>query len=74
MNWVDVLNFPSSEDWKTASRKAIKVEEIVEGYYKKLGNLAVYWVDRAGHMVYFKINIRKSIIFFLRYLPIIQLL
>nr|XP_015839909.1 PREDICTED: uncharacterized protein LOC664192 [Tribolium castaneum] len=49
--WVDKLQFPGSDEWKTASKLAIKVDKIVEGYYKNLGNLTMFWVDRAGHMV-----------------------
>ncbi|EEZ98226.2 retinoid-inducible serine carboxypeptidase-like [Tribolium castaneum] len=51
MKWLNNLQFSGSKDWKTAERKTIAVNDIVEGYYKKVGNLAMYWVDRAGHMV-----------------------
>ncbi|XP_044258960.1 uncharacterized protein LOC123007630 [Tribolium madens] len=51
MQWLNNLKFSGLEEWKTAERKTIGVNDIVEGYYKKVGNLAMYWVDRAGHMV-----------------------
>ncbi|KAJ3666895.1 hypothetical protein Zmor_002320 [Zophobas morio] len=51
IKWVDNLEFKDSILWKTSERSAMIVDNIVEGYYKKLGNLAVYWVNRAGHMV-----------------------
>jgi serine carboxypeptidase 1 len=51
VEWVDKLKFEGAEDWKLTNRKPIVVNDVVEGYYKKLGNLGMYWVDRAGHMV-----------------------
>ncbi|KAJ3662659.1 hypothetical protein Zmor_002321 [Zophobas morio] len=51
IKWVDELQFDGSSEWKTAERNAVAVDDIVEGYYKKVGNLAFYWVLRAGHMV-----------------------
>ncbi|KAJ3666368.1 hypothetical protein Zmor_001812 [Zophobas morio] len=51
IKWVDELKFDGSSKWKNTDRKAIAVDATAEGYYKKLGNLAFYWVNRSGHMV-----------------------
>ncbi|XP_044259031.1 retinoid-inducible serine carboxypeptidase-like [Tribolium madens] len=51
VKWVDELKFEGSEEWKNVERKGILSNGILEGYYKKLGNFAMYWVNRAGHMV-----------------------
>ncbi|RZC37320.1 uncharacterized protein BDFB_011030, partial [Asbolus verrucosus] len=51
VKWVDELKFDGANNWKRAQRNSIVVNNIVEGYYKKVGNLAMYWVNRAGHMV-----------------------
>lgn len=48
---MDQLKFDGAPKWKNANRDIIAMNQIVEGYYKKVGNLAFYWVDRAGHMV-----------------------
>lgn len=45
------LHFEGSDKWKYAQRKSIVVDRVIEGYYKKVGRLGMYWVNRAGHMV-----------------------
>lgn len=45
MNWKD------ANLWHYASRYPLVVQEIIEGYEKSYGNFAMYWVNRAGHMV-----------------------
>ncbi|XP_017772123.1 PREDICTED: retinoid-inducible serine carboxypeptidase-like [Nicrophorus vespilloides] len=49
--WVDRLNWAGKKQWETAKRNVISVEGINEGYRKEVGNLGLYWVNRAGHMV-----------------------
>jgi hypothetical protein len=66
VEWVDKLKFEGAEDWKLTNRKPIVVNDVVEGYYKKLGNLGMYWVDRAGHMVlYFQKRFHEIMSYFL---------
>lgn len=48
---MDRLKWKGSSQWKDAPRTALAVNGVNEGYVKKLGNLAFYWVNRAGHMV-----------------------
>lgn len=49
--WVDNLNWSGSAAWATAARSALAVGGYNEGYTKQVGNLVLYWVNRAGHMV-----------------------
>ncbi|KAF5275998.1 hypothetical protein FQA39_LY00794 [Lamprigera yunnana] len=49
--WIDRLRWSGSEAWPSVPRDAISVDEINEGYKKILNNFAVYWANRAGHMV-----------------------
>lgn len=49
--WVDRMTWSGSAEWATASRDALAVGGYIEGYVKRTGNLALYWVNRAGHMV-----------------------
>ncbi|XP_029164024.1 retinoid-inducible serine carboxypeptidase-like [Nylanderia fulva] len=50
--WVDNLNWKSSDIWKQGMiREPLVVDDILEGYYKRQDNFAIYWVLRAGHMV-----------------------
>lgn len=45
------MNWKLSRDWLTASRSPLVVNNIIEGYYKGVGNFRFYWVNRSGHMV-----------------------
>ncbi|CAG9767490.1 unnamed protein product [Ceutorhynchus assimilis] len=51
VNWVDRLNFKGSENWTTASKEVFEVDGIYEGFEKKTGNFAFYWLLRTGHTV-----------------------
>ncbi|KAK5649242.1 hypothetical protein RI129_000271 [Pyrocoelia pectoralis] len=49
--WVDNMKWSRSSEWPSVPRTALAVNGVNEGYQKKLGQFAVYWVNRAGHMV-----------------------
>ncbi|KAB0800564.1 hypothetical protein PPYR_06304 [Photinus pyralis] len=49
--WIDNMKWSRSREWSTVPRTVLSVNGVNEGYQKKLGNFAVYWVNRAGHMV-----------------------
>lgn len=51
VKWVKKLKWPGAIDYKTADRKIILVDNVLEGYYKKQGNFGFYWINRSGHMV-----------------------
>ncbi|CAG9767491.1 unnamed protein product [Ceutorhynchus assimilis] len=51
VNWVDKLNFKGAKIWTTTEKEAFSAEGFYEGFGKKAGNLAFYWVLRSGHMV-----------------------
>lgn len=59
--WVDRLKWPGAQTWNSvASRNPLIINGFIEGYVKQVDNLALYWVDRAGHMVkfsYLKMNL-----------------
>lgn len=56
--WVDNLQWSGTPQWAVAERTALAVDGWNEGYVKRVGDLVLYWVNRAGHMVrfYFLIN------------------
>ncbi|KAB0800565.1 hypothetical protein PPYR_06305 [Photinus pyralis] len=49
--WVDNMKWSRSREWSTVPRTVLSVNGVNEGYQKKLGNFALYWVNRAGHRV-----------------------
>ncbi|PBC32839.1 Retinoid-inducible serine carboxypeptidase [Apis cerana cerana] len=51
LNWVEKMNWKDANLWHYSPRYPLVVEEIIEGYEKSHGNFAMYWVNRAGHMV-----------------------
>ncbi|KAK6630777.1 hypothetical protein RUM44_002946 [Polyplax serrata] len=51
VHWIDKLRWKGAEAWQTAERDAIVLNGYIEGYVKKFGNLYLYWVLRAGHMI-----------------------
>ncbi|KAG9434537.1 retinoid-inducible serine carboxypeptidase [Apis mellifera carnica] len=51
LNWVEKMNWKNANLWHYSPRYPIVVQEIIEGYEKSYGNFAMYWVNRAGHMV-----------------------
>lgn len=51
VNWVRKLRWPGAVAFADSERKVIGVNYVLEGYYRKHGALALYWVNRAGHSV-----------------------
>ncbi|XP_033340669.2 retinoid-inducible serine carboxypeptidase [Megalopta genalis] len=51
VNWVENMKWKYSNIWLKARRQPLVVQDVIEGYVKSYGNLAMYWVNRAGHMV-----------------------
>ncbi|CAH1115720.1 unnamed protein product [Psylliodes chrysocephalus] len=51
IHWVENLNFKDKDLWDAAGRSGFAVDGYYEGYVRKYGNFAFYWVDRSGHMV-----------------------
>nr|AYV99579.1 venom polypeptide [Dolopus genitalis] len=51
INWVDRLRWHSWQQYYNAPRRTISVNGVLEGYFKQGGRFAMYWVNRAGHMV-----------------------
>ncbi|XP_029055382.1 retinoid-inducible serine carboxypeptidase-like isoform X2 [Osmia bicornis bicornis] len=51
INWVEKLKWKNVTAWNNARRVPLVVNNIIEGYSKSQGNFALYWVNRAGHMV-----------------------
>ncbi|XP_031367311.1 serine carboxypeptidase-like 51 [Apis dorsata] len=45
------MNWKNANLWQYSSRYPLVVQEIIEGYEKSYDNFAMYWVNRAGHMV-----------------------
>ncbi|XP_023311819.1 retinoid-inducible serine carboxypeptidase-like [Anoplophora glabripennis] len=50
MKWVNNLRWEGKDEWDATIRNGFSVDYYFEGNVKKSGNLAVYWVDRSGHM------------------------
>ncbi|XP_076248727.1 uncharacterized protein LOC143188395 [Calliopsis andreniformis] len=51
LQWVEKMKWKNSNLWLKSVRRPLIVNGIIEGYVKSYGNLAMYWVNRAGHMV-----------------------
>lgn len=51
IEWVLRLNWPHAETYLTSDRHPIIVNSVIEGYFKKHGNLGFYWINHSGHMV-----------------------
>ncbi|XP_043474711.1 retinoid-inducible serine carboxypeptidase-like [Leptopilina heterotoma] len=49
--WVEKLQWENANEWKWAPREPVVVNNVIEGYVKAYGNLKMYWINRAGHMV-----------------------
>ena len=45
------MSWKNSNVWKNSERVPIVVNGVIEGYKKRSGNLAFYWINRAGHSV-----------------------
>ncbi|KAJ8975562.1 hypothetical protein NQ317_000746 [Molorchus minor] len=51
IKWVDNLHWSGKEEWISIKQEAFAVDNYNEGYVKKVGNLAMYSINRSGHMV-----------------------
>lgn len=51
VKWVKNLDWPKASEFAASERKPFAVDNVLEGYFKKEGKLALYWVNRSGHMV-----------------------
>ncbi|CAK9829031.1 Retinoid-inducible serine carboxypeptidase [Anthophora retusa] len=49
--WVEKMKWKGAASWRDSVRAPLVVKDNIEGYVKSHGNFAMYWVDRAGHMV-----------------------
>lgn len=48
---MEKLQWENAYEWKSAPREPVVVDNVIEGYVKAYGNLKMYWINRAGHMV-----------------------
>lgn len=51
VEWVNKVNWTGTGDYKNAQRQVVSMDGFLEGYVKKYGKFALYWINRAGHMV-----------------------
>lgn len=51
VDWVEKLNWKGKDGWLSSTRRPLVKNWIIEGFVKKYNNFALYWVNRAGHMV-----------------------
>jgi len=51
--WVNKVNWPGKAGYVSSKREYIGVNNVIEGYYKRFNKFALYWANRAGHMVPF---------------------
>ncbi|XP_066592767.1 probable cytochrome P450 305a1 [Prorops nasuta] len=51
LEWVEKLKWSGSSAWLSSPRNAVVANNVIEGYVKAYGNLKMYWINRAGHMV-----------------------
>lgn len=51
IEWVQKVQWPGSASFVDSERKVLGVNNVLEGYYKKHNQFALYWINRAGHMV-----------------------
>ncbi|CAK9803362.1 Retinoid-inducible serine carboxypeptidase [Anthophora plagiata] len=49
--WVERMKWKNAASWRDSVRAPLVVKDNIEGYVKSHGNFAMYWIDRAGHMV-----------------------
>ncbi|EDW73379.1 uncharacterized protein Dwil_GK16682 [Drosophila willistoni] len=50
VNWIEKLDWSRKSEYLNASRTAISVDRILEGYQKTGGNFTMFWINRSGHM------------------------
>ncbi|KAG5884146.1 hypothetical protein JTB14_021811, partial [Gonioctena quinquepunctata] len=51
LKWVENMHWKDKTLWDATWRFAFENDGYYQGYVKRYGNFAFYWVDRAGHMV-----------------------
>ncbi|CAG9833773.1 unnamed protein product [Diabrotica balteata] len=51
LKWVEDISFKGKDEWKDAPRLIMSENNKRQGYYKRSGQFAFYWVNNAGHMV-----------------------
>nr|XP_008195883.2 PREDICTED: retinoid-inducible serine carboxypeptidase-like [Tribolium castaneum] len=51
VTWLDDLNWTGKEKWSTQNETVFKINDVIEGYSKRVDNLVFYVVFRAGHSV-----------------------
>lgn len=51
VEWINRLDWAGLSGYLKAKRTSIVVDKYIEGYQRKNLNFAVYWANRAGHMV-----------------------
>lgn len=55
VGWVQKLNWSGAKEWKNSERSALVIDNSIEGYVQGYKNFKMFWVNRAGHMVYYPI-------------------
>ncbi|KAG5677282.1 hypothetical protein PVAND_007052 [Polypedilum vanderplanki] len=53
IKWVNGMNWYGKKQYASATRNAISVNGLLEGYVRKYGRFAMYWLNRSGHMAPF---------------------
>ncbi|XP_043478946.1 retinoid-inducible serine carboxypeptidase-like [Leptopilina heterotoma] len=51
LHWVENLKWKNSSEWIAARKEPLIINNSLEGYVKAYGNLRMYWVERAGHVI-----------------------
>lgn len=51
VEWVNKVKWAKASKYATSKRRIIGVNNVLEGYYRKQDKFALYWINRAGHMV-----------------------
>ncbi|XP_051159108.1 retinoid-inducible serine carboxypeptidase-like isoform X2 [Leptopilina boulardi] len=51
LQWISNLFWKDSTKWLAANREPLLINGFIEGYVKGYGNLKMYWVNRAGHVI-----------------------
>lgn len=59
LTWIEKLHWNGAENWKKSERKAITIDNYIEGYVQGSTKLKMFWINRAGHMVHFSIPYNK---------------
>lgn len=51
LEWVDNLQWPGQEEFKTTPRRTLVINRLVEGYFRETPRLSFYWMNAAGQSV-----------------------